>query len=79
MPSTYAEGAEEGYAEIIAMGQPTTEPLTLRLPPSTKPTQWHRSAVTLFAITSTESPALTLMQLQCIQLDSRYPHLKYCE
>lgn len=25
MPSTYAEGAEEGYAEIIAMGQPTTE------------------------------------------------------
>lgn len=25
MPDTYAEGATEGYAEIIAMGQPTTE------------------------------------------------------
>ena len=25
MPTTFAEGAEEGYVEIIAMGQPTTE------------------------------------------------------
>jgi len=29
MPSTYAEGAEEGYVEIIAMAQPTTEGATL--------------------------------------------------
>lgn len=29
MPSTFAEGAEEGYVEIIAMGQPTSEGATL--------------------------------------------------
>jgi len=29
MPTTFAEGAEEGYVEIIAMGQPTTEAATL--------------------------------------------------
>jgi len=29
MPTTFAEGAEEGYVEIIAMGQPTTEIATL--------------------------------------------------
>ena len=29
MPSTFAEGAEEGYVEIIGMGQPTSEGQTL--------------------------------------------------
>lgn len=29
MPTTFAEGAEEGYVEIIAMGQPTSEGATL--------------------------------------------------
>ncbi len=36
MPTTFAEGAEEGYVEIIAMGQPSVEAVSLwRLPQST--------------------------------------------
>ena len=30
MPTTFAEGAEEGYVEIIAMGQPSVGGRTLR-------------------------------------------------
>ena len=52
MPSTYADGATEGYVEIIGMGQPTTELSHWQLALST-PKPVYRSAVTLFARTST--------------------------